>query len=264
MIRVVKPDQPPRVLQIRGTEATKALCEAYDHSPQDYDSGAKSLDFNARIYAAKSVKNALRKAQNGKCCFCESKFTHVSYGDVEHYRPKAGYQQKEADPLGRPGYYWLAYEWSNLLLCCQICNQRQKKNHFPLRRPSRRARCHRDDLSKEEPLLIHPAQDEPSKHIRYRQEYAFAVRGNKIGQTSIKLLGLNREELVEVRRDRLAAFDKLIRIRKVLARDIERRKANGMRPPADLIRFLTEIEKDIADRLTDSAEYAAMMRAAQA
>ena len=58
--------------------------------------------------------------------FCESKVSHIAYGDVEHFRPKAGYRQRPEDPLVQPGYYWLAYEWSNLLFCCQLCNQRFK------------------------------------------------------------------------------------------------------------------------------------------
>ena len=78
---------------------------------------------------------------------------HIAYGDVEHYRPKAGYRQDAEDPLGRPGYYWLAYEWSNLLFCCQICNQRFKRNLFPLVDPARRAETHHDDLSSEQPLF---------------------------------------------------------------------------------------------------------------
>nr|WP_239015299.1 AAA family ATPase [Archangium violaceum] len=78
----------------------------------------------------------------GKCAFCESQLAHISYGDVEHFRPKAGWRQEEGGPLGRPGYYWLAYEWTNLFLACTLCNQQFKRNLFPLRTPSRRARSH--------------------------------------------------------------------------------------------------------------------------
>ena len=120
----------------------KRLCEQYDSSPDSYKSGAKafaSRDFESGIYGAKSVKQALQKAQHGKCAFCESKITHIAYGDVEHFRPKAGYRQCPKDPLVRPGYYRLAYEWSNLFFCCTLCNQRFKGNHFPLADPARRA-----------------------------------------------------------------------------------------------------------------------------
>ena len=70
-------------------------------------------------YSAKSVKNALIKAQHEKCCFCEAKGTHVAYGDVEHFRPKGGFRQDPNDPLGRPGYYWHAYAWENLFFSCR-------------------------------------------------------------------------------------------------------------------------------------------------
>ena len=55
-----------------------------------------------------SVKDALREAQHGKCAFCESKISHIAHGDVEHFRPKAGYRQNPEDPLVQPGYYWLS------------------------------------------------------------------------------------------------------------------------------------------------------------
>ncbi len=72
-------------------------------------------------------------------------------------RPKAGFRQIAQELLGRPGYYWLAQEWDNLFFACPLCNQRYKKNRFPLRDPAARARSHRDDVSREEPLFINPA-----------------------------------------------------------------------------------------------------------
>jgi uncharacterized protein (TIGR02646 family) len=74
----------------------------------------RNFEFKASVYGAKSVKKTLLTAQHGKCAFCESKFEHVAFGDVEHFRPKGGWIQTDGDQLTRPGYYWLAYEWSNL------------------------------------------------------------------------------------------------------------------------------------------------------
>jgi hypothetical protein len=53
------------------------------------------------------------------------------------FRPKGGWVQNDGDALTQPGYYWLAYEWSNLLISCQLCNQEFKKNRFPLLNPTR-------------------------------------------------------------------------------------------------------------------------------
>ena len=92
---------------------------------------------------------------------------HIGYGDVEHFRPKGGYKQRRRGPARRPGYYWLAYDWDNLFYSCQLCNQRFKRNLFPLRDGRRRARSHTHRLDKEEPLLVDPAEQDPSKYIGF-------------------------------------------------------------------------------------------------
>ena len=211
MIPVVKPAAPP-VLLTRGTDAREALCAAYQSAPKDYRDGARTFTFDAALYAAKDVKDTLRTAQHKKCAFCESLFAHTGYGDVEHFRPKAAYKQKAEDELRRPGYYWLAYEWDNLFFSCQLCNQRFKRNLFPLKDNRRRARAHTHKLVKEQPLLVNPAEQNTAGYIDFRDEYAYAVGGCAEGQATIEILGLNREELIEVRRDRLATLKDLMQL----------------------------------------------------
>ncbi len=158
--------------------------------------------------------------------------------------------------LGRPGYYWLAYRWSNLFFACQLCNQRFKKNLFPLRDPARRALSHHHDLSCEEPLLIDPARTTPSVHLGFREEYAYARTGSQMGETTINALGLNRPELVEVRRDRLENLKLLHASRDYLA---SLAKSKRSRSGAAL---LQKLEAALERSVRDSAEYAAMTRAA--
>ncbi len=100
MIRIEKPTKSPAVLQNRGRKVTQQICGEHDGKAP----AVKSWKFDSRIYAAKSVKAALRKAQHDKCAFCESKISHIAYGEVEHFRPKAGYRQTVNDPLTQPGY----------------------------------------------------------------------------------------------------------------------------------------------------------------
>lgn len=203
MISVDKPSQPPAILRNRGRATTASNCTDYNRDPSAYLNGNKTFTFKSNIYGAKSVKNALVKAQHRKCCFCESKVDHVAYGDVEHFRPKAGYKQKQGDPLGRPGYYWLAYAWTNLFFSCQLCNQRFKGNLFPLRDPHQRALSHHDDIMQEELLFVDPGSSDPGAFIGFREEYPYAINGNAVGKTTIQALGLDRESLNERRRDRL-------------------------------------------------------------
>ncbi|HEX8441048.1 hypothetical protein [Archangium sp.] len=203
MIRVRKPAEPPEVLRTKGARSRRALSAAYSRASRGYETGAKSFTFDPALYAHEDVKQSLRVAQHDKCAFCESKFAHISYGDVEHFRPKAGWRQEEGEPLSRPGYYWLTYEWSNLFLSCTLCNQRFKRSLFPLQTPTLRARSHKDDVTAEDPLLLDPAVDDPEASISFREEVPYAVEGNARGEATIRILGLRRPELAEQRRKHL-------------------------------------------------------------
>jgi uncharacterized protein (TIGR02646 family) len=160
-----------------------------------YASGAKKFEFDRTIYAHESVKRDLLQMQHEKCAFCEAKPLHVSDGDVEHFRPKAAVRQHDSDALHRPGYYWLAYEWENLLFACERCNRRHKKSFFPLADPSRRVQTHRDAVTGEAPVFIDPSAEDPRLYISYRQHVPIAVDGNVRGEQTIESLGLRRPEL---------------------------------------------------------------------
>ncbi|OJT16818.1 hypothetical protein BO221_47805 [Archangium sp. Cb G35] len=216
---------------------------AYSRAPRSYEKGKRLFEFEPGIYAHETVKQALLEAQHGKCAFCESKVAHISYGDVEHFRPKAGWRQREDEPLSRPGYYWLAYEWSNLLLACTLCNQQFKKNLFPLQTPARRARSHKEDVTAEDPLLLDPAVDDPESFISFREEVPYAVDGNARGEATIRALGLRRETLAEQRRKHLSLVNALRRL--IALRDPEAAKARRL----------------LQDMRQDSGEYASMTRA---
>ncbi len=252
MIRINKPTKAPVILRNRGVKAASLFRHQYDLDPETH----KNWSFDSGIYGAKSVKNALRNAQYHKCAFCESKVSHIAYGDVEHFRPKAGYRQHPKDPLTRPGYFWLAYDWSNLPFCCQLCNQRFKRNHFPLLDSTQRAKSHHDDIKSEQPLLIHPAIEAPSLFLDFRQEYMYAIDDNSRGRATIEVLGLNREALAEMRRDHLKLIELLVESRNLIARKI------ATDPDPEFVSHLAAINARLAECTAVSAQYAAMVRAA--
>lgn len=202
MIRIEKPPKAPKILTTKGSEQTQKDCAAYDLHPSDYRSGSKKFEFNGKIYSAKPVKNALLKAQYNKCCYCESKFLPTSYGAVEHFRPKGAAKQKHGQSEEYPGYYWLAYDWDNLLVSCERCNSSHKGNLFPLAGQRKRAQSHHDDVKAEQPLFVNPAREDPRRHIRFRGEVAIPI--TKMGRETIQGLGLRRSDLEEARRERLA------------------------------------------------------------
>lgn len=108
--------------------------------------------------------------------------------------------QSKDSKLTRPGYYWLAYTWDNLLWSCKMCNGSHKKNLFPLEDPTVRD-CAGRTVADEAPLLIDPSACDPREHIRFKLDKAFGI--TDAGRITIDSLGLNREKLVESRRERL-------------------------------------------------------------
>lgn len=190
MIRINKTNQIPDILT--GDRATDARhhIETMMQAGQTPQSG----DFDSGVFNGRGVKSQLLHDQNQKCAFCE--VTMVGdYGAVEHYRPKSGWKENEADALHRPGYHWLAYDWTNLLCSCDKCNSAARKgNLFPLRNPAARDIPHQD-ISREEPLVINPANDDPGLFLRFNQYIAIPSMANghesDKGRSTIEVFDLN-------------------------------------------------------------------------
>ena len=154
----------------------------------------------------------------GKCAYCESRIVGNQPGDIEHFRPKnrVTYESGEVvmvtDATGavvkHPGYYWLAYDWRNLLYACADCNrvssfktggvQVGKWDKFPVE--GEHASAPEDELN-ERPLLLNPLIDDPGEDLSIDETGIMAGRTEK-GKTSIRILGLNlRESLIKDRAD---------------------------------------------------------------
>ena len=145
-----------------------------------------------------------------KCAYCENVVVGFQHGDIEHYRPKAAVSDAWHNPVtvtepdgtetNHPGYYWLAYDWQNLLLSCGTCNQITKSRvtgrligkgtRFPVVgfRASRMG-----DETKEDPLLIHPVRDDPADHLRV-DETGVMIGTTFRGDMCITVFGLNERE----------------------------------------------------------------------
>lgn len=199
MILIKRDNVCPEIKDRKGnckiTLELNRLKAKYIANPADYNSGAKIFSFDNSIYGHSDIKEKLIRTQFGKCAFCESNIPHITYGDVEHFRPKGGIQQNDRSKMIKPGYYWLAYEWDNLLFVCGICNQRFKKNYFPLRNLERRALNHSQSINvrREKPFFINPAKENPKFLIRFNEATAVGIDKNHRGKKTIESLGLNRK-----------------------------------------------------------------------
>jgi uncharacterized protein (TIGR02646 family) len=268
MIQIRKPSRPPKVLADKGVPKAQAHHDEYTNDIQSYKDGTKTFTFDRNIYAHESVKKALKRAQRGKCCFCET--IVEDDGDVEHFRPKAAYRQGAGDELVRPGYYWLAYEWSNLFLSCIPCNQRHKKNLFPLAESGRRASNYSGmyEVLDEEPLFIDPARLDPESYISFREEVPYSVNDNPAGRVTIEALGLDRDQLIHSRKERflsMRAHYKLLlqeeRVGRLLAL-AERERPDALESLRELLKQIEEAKEMMAKARKGYGSYSAMIRAA--
>jgi hypothetical protein len=163
----------------------------------------------------KGYKNQLSAALHRKCGFCEVIATGASYGDVEHYHPKGAIWEittpgEEARNLanvagrGRrvladSGYHWLAYEWTNWLLSCEICNRGWKRSYFPVLETDRSLPPGEQD--EETPLLLNPfGRKNPAKHLQFGRLGEVEPRNSsEFGRATIDVCGLNRPSLRDAR-----------------------------------------------------------------
>lgn len=160
------------------------------------DPGAlHSEDIDGHIYASEAVKNQLKQDQYHKCAYCEC-FFNGDYGAVEHYRPKSRYQNAVGDPL-ELGYWWLAYDWKNLLYSCSECNTSYKRCLFPLADPLQRDIANKS-IANEQPLLINPVVTDPKDHIVFNQDFAIGITDE--GRTTIDVFKLNDRSLLREHR----------------------------------------------------------------
>lgn len=260
MIKIERANEP-EILKMgltpksKGEIALDALCVDYEQGKRKF----KDKDFKRSIYAHSSVKKALFNMQHGKCCFCECKTKAVGFlasGDVEHFRPKAGYQQTTEDPLRETGYYWLTYQWDNLLLSCEECNRLFKKNLFPLLEEAKRATNHHHNMSDEIPLFINPTLENPEQYIGFNEYVPYAINDDIRGETTIKLLGLRRTGLLEEKRK--AVFNLLneqLRIIKIA-------ETENKLYDADWQELAQQAKQLIQEMALPQAKYSAMIKAA--
>lgn len=190
MIKITKSDQVPDTLT--GAKASTAKQDIANKVAAGTE--IKSKDFDDSIYNGEGVKKTLLDDQKQKCAYCEVSMTG-DFGAVEHYRPKTAWKEDNNDFQHKPGYHWLAYDWTNMLCSCDKCNSAARKgNLFPLRDPNTRDIQHQN-IAQEVPLIINPSSEEPGNYIRFHQYMATPVLDNGIesdkGRRTIDIFDLN-------------------------------------------------------------------------
>jgi len=208
VIKISRTTEPPRLAADKAAW-TQELCEARRDWHAEITARRKRGDASAppkkpraekRRYARDDVKDALRAMFGSRCAYCEGEVDATSHLHVEHFRPQSRYPA-------------LAYEWDNLLLACGRCNSDHKRDSFRLlphgRTPGEdvRSPCSRDDT--DAATLIDPCREDPVPHFSFHNGRIIARTAR--GRRTRDACGLNREDLVDDRREVLRLFRDVIR-----------------------------------------------------
>lgn len=154
----------------------------------------------------------LRNVFHRKCSYCED---HLGpHGHMDHWRPRkrvtlrapGGVTRVARDGEPHTGYWWVAYDWRNLVPACSECNTgKGKSTHFPVAQrhafgPDEAADPDALDAF-EEPLLLHPLRGpDPRDHLHFRETgHVTPAENSAHGRHTIDVVGLNRIHLVERR-----------------------------------------------------------------
>jgi uncharacterized protein (TIGR02646 family) len=180
MIRVYRVSKPAILIR-KEAEWRRTLLQAKTNDEQRRA---------ASKYRHRQVREALEAMFHGKCAYCESQIVHVSDAHIEHYRPQSKF------PHG-------TFDWDNLLLACGKCNSaRYKGDSFP-------------EVHEGGPL-VNPCEDAPDAHLQFHydaQTKLASVYGKTVrGETSEKLLGLNRGDLRHYRSRQITRLAALARL----------------------------------------------------
>lgn len=171
----------------------------------------------ATKYRHKKIKEALIAETHGKCVYCESKLLHIHHGDVEHIAPKSIYSNK-------------TFEWTNLTLACEICNQNKSDND--------------PDLT----AIINPYIDPPEEHMIFSGPLIFTF--TQKGQNTELLLDLNRTALLEKRKEKLCDAWNILRnvvdttkplnVRKIIFNNFIKNEASSNGEYSSMIKSIVE------------------------
>lgn len=182
MIKITRTNKP-NVLVVNAENWTKEYLKAKeDYFNSRTLENKKKLQLIERRYNHDEVKSSLKVMFRKKCAFCESHITHIDYGQIEHFKPKSKY----------PNF---CFEWNNFLLSCAVCNGiTNKGDKFP--------------LEEEGGPFINPVEEMPTNYFKFEfdevtKKFLIFPKSPR-AFTTIKELGLNRDDLVNFRTNVLA------------------------------------------------------------
>jgi uncharacterized protein (TIGR02646 family) len=186
MIKIDKGTAPKYLLSEKVIFSVDRIKEFYSSSNR----AQKRYTFPFNRDFDREIKPILHEKSHGKCAYCETKIPSPEYGTINRFRPHNGVRDNKE--YFKDLYWWLCYDWDNLIYSCKDCNQ-YKANYFPI--AGERALSPKAQLDSEKKLLINPYADDPENHLHFSMDGTI-LSNTEDGKVTIQLLKLNRENLL--------------------------------------------------------------------
>ncbi|HFK5505155.1 AAA family ATPase [Elizabethkingia anophelis] len=171
----------------------------------------KEIDDQLKVY--------LYEAFHGKCGYCEIKIKSYDLGTIDRYRPSNGV--RDINEYYQDLYWWLTFEWDNLIYSCKECNQ-YKGNYFPI--VGKRTLNKSNNYVNEHRMLLNPYLDEPENHFNYLYSNFGQIDAlTDEGSQTIELLRLNRTNLIE---GRISARNEILNSIEILIHESQAKNSN--------------------------------------
>jgi uncharacterized protein (TIGR02646 family) len=207
-MRFVKKPNRNKTLKLSSIDTYNELLEIANKRSNNIKDSIYRDPYFDKDETRSKVEDQLALSYHNKCAYCE----RLCKADVEHYRPKKGVKEDSA----HGGYYWLCYEWTNLLPACVKCNRDGGKHtKFPILgtrviTPSfllnsnldlAKSKINSRLLLREKALLLHPEVDKPEDFFEFeidKKKDGIRIKGidkEGRGKETIEICALNRQEL---------------------------------------------------------------------
>lgn len=182
---------------------SRKLMAAKDNLEKSYHNRDRQerLRFDDKLI--RQLRDNLIGVFSSKCAYCETKVGVSDPGTLDPFRPRNGARGLKKGQYAPMHYWWLFYEWDNMMLSCSMCNQKYKRDFFPIEEESRRVQegMRGESLFSEGALLIDPCNENPEEHLSFSEDGTVSAITTK-GQVTIDVLGLNRVPLIKDREDK--------------------------------------------------------------
>lgn len=194
MIPITRANEPTSLVTNKATWLTELLQAITIHSQastkEEKDTAKKDVTKKENKYRNKQIKTALTTMQYGKCAYCESNITSITYGCIEHFHPKSKFPN-------------LCFDWDNFFLACDTCNSKAYKGtKFP-------------SVAQGGPY-INPAIEDPSLFFDFVYDPALKL-ASVVPQTGHTRATLMRDDFGLNRKDLQTRRSKIIRLMVIVA-----------------------------------------------